>query len=96
MRGVTRRQNDYIAVGGISTRTPHAGSDAKGISRRKLAKISTRTPHAGSDLGAQYATVWRLLFQPALPMRGVTVLQSRYLLACLFQPALPLRGVTRE
>ena len=35
--------------GEISTRTPHAGSDTQGVSRRLHIRISTRTPHAGSD-----------------------------------------------
>ena len=40
--------------------------------------ISTRTPHAGSDLVCKRQHGF-LLFQPALPMRGVTppVLQGR-------------------
>ena len=33
-------------------------------------------------------------FQPALPMRGVTVLHRTLLRNRLFQPALPMRGVT--
>ena len=34
------------------------------------------------------------LFQPALPMRGVTVLAVLYSARVIFQPALPMRGVT--
>ena len=35
------------------------------------------------------------VFQPALPMRGVTMFTSeRVMLSCVFQPALPMRGVT--
>ena len=33
----------------ISTRTPHAGSDAESTQRGVRGMISTRTPHAGSD-----------------------------------------------
>ena len=33
-------------------------------------------------------------FQPALPMRGVTEMRAKMLLAEKFQPALPMRGVT--
>ena len=35
------------------------------------------------------------VFQPALPMRGVTVTQNKDDIAGLFQPALPMRGVTK-
>ena len=38
----------------------------------------------------------RSLFQPALPMRGVTLDELVSFAARLFQPALPMRGVTRE
>ena len=35
------------------------------------------------------------LFQPALPMRGVTgTVSSSVISSCVFQPALPMRGVT--
>ncbi len=34
--------------------------------------ISTRTPHAGSDLMAYVDALKDAVFQPALPMRGVT------------------------
>ena len=34
------------------------------------------------------------LFQPALPMRGVTVMGVNIPLTIEFQPALPMRGVT--
>ena len=33
-------------------------------------------------------------FQPALPMRGVTIMSINEILGMLFQPALPMRGVT--
>ena len=58
----------------ISTRTPHAGSDVprvRGDVRRRL--ISTRTPHAGSDNEPMSRSRSWSTFQPALPMRGVTV-----------------------
>ena len=68
MRGVTRfgiiLDLDVI----ISTRTPHAGSDFRYRISRRRRSISTRTPHAGSDL----FTASSYVFQPALPMRGVT------------------------
>ena len=38
----------------------------------------------------------RAIFQPALPMRGVTLDELVSFAARLFQPALPMRGVTRE
>ena len=36
----------------------------------------------------------RVIFQPALPMRGVTLDELVSFAARLFQPALPMRGVT--
>ena len=71
MRGVT---SDLLASdqrGYISTRTPHAGSDAVSI-LENLAEI----------------------FQPALPMRGVTRRNESSGHFEVFQPALPMRGVT--
>ena len=57
----------------ISTRTPHAGSDRAGARiRGQPGRISTRTPHAGSDITAKFKATMNI-FQPALPMRGVTV-----------------------
>ena len=38
----------------------------------------------------------RVIFQPALPMRGVTSPSSDDRATVSFQPALPMRGVTRE
>ena len=35
-----------------------------------------------------------IVFQPALPMRGVTKLPLRLFVLFRFQPALPMRGVT--
>ena len=56
----------------ISTRTPHAGSDEAHALFPGGGRISTRTPHAGSDpLEVKFKMVLEL-FQPALPMRGVT------------------------
>ena len=37
-----------------------------------------------------------MVFQPALPMRGVTELGDLKHLGFEFQPALPMRGVTTE
>ena len=56
----------------ISTRTPHAGSDAKKLNYLRCTSISTRTPHAGSDTEANAYNYMVNIFQPALPMRGVT------------------------
>ena len=36
----------------------------------------------------------RVIFQPALPMRGVTMTKLTRGFTFLFQPALPMRGVT--
>ena len=56
--------------------------------------ISTRTPHAGSDRTGRQRARWAGLFQPALPMRGVTDQGATRITAGSFQPALPMRGVT--
>ena len=60
----------------ISTRTPHAGSDHGLEQRDLLLRISTRTPHAGSDVVLAVLYSARVIFQPALPMRGVTYVQT--------------------
>ena len=58
----------------ISTRTPHAGSDLTACFTIVLKDlISTRTPHAGSDVFMK-SFIAHFLFQPALPMRGVTAI----------------------
>ena len=59
-----------------------------------LELISTRTPLAGSDAKLVEGGTERLIFQPALPLRGVTEGSPGYMSPLLFQPALPLRGVT--
>ena len=41
---------------------------------RLLEVISTRTPHAGSDAEMYSFASDYFLFQPALPMRGVTAI----------------------
>ena len=56
----------------ISTRTPHAGSDIEPRVLGGRVGISTRTPHAGSDDASPLSALHATLFQPALPMRGVT------------------------
>ena len=61
-----------LVSGLISTRTPHAGSDQPLRSDADLVHISTRTPHAGSDAPYRFTTLISDIFQPALPMRGVT------------------------
>ena len=72
MRGVTRRCDVDAQTRRISTRTPHAGSDDAPFSRCDDCFISTRTPHAGSDVSSRLYLALAALFQPALPMRGVT------------------------
>ena len=63
--------------GEISTRTPHAGSDAILQLQLRDVPISTRTPHAGSDRAIRSLTPVQDRFQPALPMRGVTRMEQR-------------------
>ena len=91
MRGVTVQLASAVAHGFISTRTPHAGSDgefAVGALDRFI--ISTRTPHAGSDDCYTPADVYECVFQPALPMRGVTLRALMALLAlAYFNPHSP-------
>ena len=72
MRGVTVRQPSAKQPKTISTRTPHAGSDLQNGYRFGEDNISTRTPHAGSDFPVAFCARFDFLFQPALPMRGVT------------------------
>ena len=72
MRGVTDTAYRGFRRVLISTRTPHAGSDAFAEIVRRVAVISTRTPHAGSDHAQQPHLRRSFRFQPALPMRGVT------------------------
>ena len=74
MRGVTvvDKINEHPAL--ISTRTPHAGSDGAIEPRQCDKVISTRTPHAGSDRYGKFRYLYVKEFQPALPMRGVTLL----------------------
>ena len=72
MRGVTRRCDVDAQTRRISTRTPHAGSDDAPFSRCDDCFISTRTPHARSDVSSRLYLALAALFQPALPMRGVT------------------------
>ena len=73
MRGVTRRCRAPSRPCAISTRTPHAGSDLAVLDRAVRLRISTRTPHAGSDFIASAGRHRFRRFQPALPMRGVTI-----------------------
>ena len=79
MRGVTAGDDGRCVTGHISTRTPHAGSDACSWSLADEARISTRTPHAGSDAVIDRVNNPRK-FQPALPMRGVTAILCANLL----------------
>ena len=74
MRGVTEQVFQRDLLVDISTRTPHAGSDAPPGLHREVQLISTRTPHAGSDASCWPLSDSAFIFQPALPMRGVTVL----------------------
>ena len=74
----------------ISTRTPHAGSDQAGGIGCVVYLISTRTPHAGSDRIVLQHLRSRSGFQPALPMRGVTVASRCESLCCSdFNPHSP-------
>ena len=74
MRGVTPHEVLQPVVVQISTRTPHAGSDYHRVHFQMDLRISTRTPHAGSDDTFMGSFFKLSLFQPALPMRGVTAI----------------------
>ena len=73
--GSDRRQALHGEAQDISTRTPHAGSDPGARIRGQPGRISTRTPHAGSDISRPLKSGFTYVFQPALPMRGVTSAQ---------------------
>ena len=80
MRGVTLMCSCLYTKSLISTRTPHAGSDRQALGVLPFREcISTRTPHAGSD-GSMMGEVSPGIFQPALPMRGVTAILCANLL----------------
>ena len=51
----------------ISTRTPHAGSDACFLQYKLHGSISTRTPHAGSDAIFSLYSLSRDNFNPHSP-----------------------------
>ena len=74
MRGVTPHEVLQPVVVQISTRTPHAGSDLRVMDVLRFGEISTRTPHAGSDYSNPLVSRYHIIFQPALPMRGVTAI----------------------
>ena len=80
MRGVTAGDDGRCVTGHISTRTPHAGSDTRALNSYANQLISTRTPHAGSDSYLVRVAISQFLFQPALPMRGVTAILCANLL----------------
>ena len=58
--------------------------------------ISTRTPLTGSDGERDSRRDGAPVFQPALPLRGVTYVFGGATFDNKFQPALPLRGVTAK
>ena len=89
MRGVTRRGRCCGSCRHISTRTPHAGSDDAPFSRCDDCFISTRTPHARSDVSSRLYLALAALFQPALPMRGVTLLATSLEKRQYFNPHSP-------
>ena len=94
MRGVTDTAYRGFRRVLISTRTPHAGSDAIAEIVRRVAVISTRTPHAGSDSRLR-RIAHALLISTRTPHAGSDVDDLSHISEhCQFQPALPMRGVT--
>ena len=67
MRGVTLGGDGRLVELLISTRTPHAGSDATLTPIFPTPPISTRTPHAGSDTLTVTATSIQDDFNPHSP-----------------------------
>ena len=74
MRGVTRRATAPPTARRISTRTPHAGSDAAhGAHVLRQGTFQPALPMRGVTAVSILENLAEI-FQPALPMRGVTVL----------------------
>ena len=92
MRGVTVYGNCIFASTDISTRTPHAGSDACVFFAATCTEISTRTPHAGSDQRTRDEVRGLDIFQPALPMRGVTLMETAYAVIAKISTRTPHAG----
>ena len=81
---------DHRVGGSISTRTPLAGSDSTWGSGTAVQQISTRTPLAGSDMSCSILVFPPSIFQPALPLRGVTWTRPcRARSCCHFNPHSP-------
>ena len=93
MRGVTRPQLLGTVNIVISTRTPHAGSDAALTFLWVVSPFQPALPMRGVTHHGRYRR-GRHRFQPALPMRGVTNFGTKKSSSSIFQPALPMRGVT--
>ena len=94
LRGVTFFIGPRRGPGRISTRTPLAGSDMPFQPSTNV--YIDFNPHSPCGelpvvVGAGPAL---FVFQPALPMRGVTEETMVHKICKIFQPALPLRGVT--
>ena len=93
MRGVTRPQLLGTVNIVISTRTPHAGSDAALTFLWVVSPFQPALPMRGVTMSTvEGVRAWQ--FQPALPMRGVTRQRPQGSTGIRFQPALPMRGVT--
>ena len=75
MRGVTRPQLLGTVNIVISTRTPHAGSDAALTFLWVVSPFQPALPMRGVTHHGRYRR-GRHRFQPALPMRGVTDLEA--------------------
>ena len=96
MRGVTKRIHLRFQLVVISTRTPHAGSDAPPGLHREVQLISTRTPHAGSDHGLEQRDLI-LRISTRTPHAGSDVIENLNKQGQnVFQPALPHAGSDRN
>ena len=95
MRGVTQVVCRRFEIGRISTRTPHAGSDLERGGQLHIDVISTRTPHAGSDVDSVHK-LCVVGFQPALPMRGVTLRADLHVRLRLISTRTPHAGSDRN
>ena len=86
---------DLLRTCPISTHAPRTGSDAETLKAEYNPIISTHAPRTGSDSMLTDGMPTRVSFQPTLPARGATHVDSLILLrAVLFQPTLPARGAT--
>ena len=92
LAGSDRRGAENNAGEVISTRAPLAGSDDISKLSGALDIISTRAPLAGSDSEGVISKKTIVTFQPALPSRGATEIQSAFYSSHPISTRAPLAG----